>query len=147
MCELVHGMGNCERLNKFTYNKRCPIGYKREDHTRCIKDCDPTLIRNVINFKCFNQKIEYINNFDSYQNEDQCLKKYDYCKKKVVSTDKGDIVTFTKQCPPNTMKLGFICIPYCMSEMTPEMIETLGNDERYCVEDYVNLGLPFYDFI
>jgi hypothetical protein len=146
MCEDVHGIGKCERLNKFTYSRKCNPLYTRVDHTRCKKLCDPHLIKNIINFKCFNQKVEYVNNFESYKSEEQCLIKFSYCRNKVIETNRETVSVWVKECPPNTMKLGFMCIPYCMSEMSDEMIETLSNDPNYCVETYENLGLPFYDF-
>ena len=84
--------------------------------------------------------------FNSYPTEKECLKNYDYCKIKKIEIDGQKLEVYIKKCPPNKMKLGFMCVPYCMSEMDQELLETLGSDPNYCVEDYVNLGLPFYDF-
>ncbi len=39
-CEKFHGVGNCDVINKFTVGQKCPEGYKRDDHTRCVRDCE-----------------------------------------------------------------------------------------------------------
>ena len=145
-CELVHGVGRCERINKFTWQKKCPMGYVREDHTRCKRNCDFKENATIINFKCWNQKIEYINTFDSAKDKETCLGKFKYCREKDMVTHNGNVKIWIKKCPPNTMKLSFMCIPYCMSEMSDEILETLSDDPNFCVEDYVDLGVPFYDF-
>ena len=145
-CEEVHGEGQCHRLNKFAYNKLCPIGYVQDDYTRCKRECDRNVVKNVIDFKCFNQKIEYINLFNSYKTMEECLEQFDHCREKIMSKSDPKSKIYLKDCSPNRVKIGFMFIPLCMSEMDDEQIKILAEDPNYCVEDYVNLGLPFYDF-
>lgn len=57
-----------------------------------------------------------------------------------------ETTVYLRDCPPHTVKLGFMCIPICLSEMSVEKIKQLKEDKNYCVEDYINTGMAFYDF-
>ena len=152
---MLYGPGNCERINKFTYNENCPLGYHRDDHSRCKRVCsivDQETFKQtqdqekIINFKCWNQKVQYINNFDSRKSLEHCLEDFEYCREKKLQKDNEFVTLYVQDCPPNKFKLGFMCIPMCMSEMSEDVLKNIANDPNYCVEDYVELGLPIYDF-
>ena len=143
MCENVHGIGECNRINKFTYNKMCPINFVYEDHTRCKRDCK--LEKTIIDFNCWKRKVNYVNSFETFSNISDCEKQYKYCKKRrAVNGKENDL--YYKTCSPDSIKIGFMCVPVCLSEMTAKMLQTLKEDINYCVQDYVNIGMPFYDF-
>lgn len=84
--------------------------------------------------------------FDTYPTEAECLKEFNYCRTKKRSIDDKKMGFWVKECSPNKIQLGFMCIPVCMSEMDNKMLDTLKSDNKYCIEDYINLGMPFYDF-
>ena len=151
---MLYGPNNCERINRFTYNENCPIGYQRDDHSRCKRKCKVDEMEvgkdfkkdKIINYKCWNQKVQYINNFDSRKTLKHCLEDFEYCREKTLKKETGTITLYVQDCPPNKFKLGFMCIPLCMSEMSEEVLKKIADDPNYCVEDYVELGLPIYDF-
>ena len=137
---MVYGKDNCEKINEFTVNQKCPENYNRVDHTRCIKDCSSFKNKIVLNQKCSKQKVEYLNDLEVFSSKELCEEKFQFCFEK--NNQNSD---WLKDCPPHMMRFGFMCVPLCLSEMSLKLKQKLNQDSRFCVEDYVSTGIPFYD--
>ena len=142
MCEMVYGEGNCERINEFTVTKKCPPKYTRADHTRCMKDCSNYKDKILLDYKCSKEKVEYLNDFEAFSSKELCEEKFQFCYEKKIDNEQSD---WLKDCGPHMMKLGFMCVPLCLSEIDSKIKQILLMDSRFCVEDYVTTGIPFYD--
>jgi hypothetical protein len=139
---MIHGSGNCEKINNFTFVQKCPENYTRISHTNCKKDCSIFPDKIIIDYQCHNQQVEYLNDFEVFSSEEECNQFYEFCFEKKESDNQPG---WFRDCPPHKNKIGFLCVPLCLSDMEQEDVEALTNNPRYCVEDYVNTGMPFYD--
>lgn len=140
-CEKFYGLGNCEKINKFTVGKKCPLNYIRDDVTRCIKNCDKNKKdKKIINYECGKFKSYYINVYRKYNNKTDCLKSHRNCFKDF----KTDF--FIEDCQANYKRVAFLCIPYCFNEIVGDVKEKIEEDGGFCLRDYKETGIPFYDF-
>ena len=138
-CESVYGQDNCEWVNLFTVQRKCPDDLVREDHTRCVRECDDELIK--IDNSCRRQKTVFLSYENIFVDKEECEQ----------STDRECVdVGFNTQsyvpgCEPHYKKIGTMCVAICLNDMSEELIQQLKSDERYCVEETVEQGMPFYD--
>ena len=140
---MVYGKDNCEKVNSFTFTRKCPDNYLRVDHTRCMKDCSPYQDKIILNQKCYVHTVEYLNDLEAFGSLEECREKYEFCYEK--SKD-GEGSEWLRDCPLHKKKIGFMCVPECISEMSQQLFEQLTQDDRYCIQDFVRTGIPFYDF-
>ncbi len=132
----------CDKLNHFSYGFSCPPGYIREDLSRCVRDCSQTdkSMVTTIDSNCKRYKSHEIDIFAQYDTEGECYSEgKPWCTLDPVSNK------WMESCMPHEKQILFICMPYCLNEMTKEQIEALKNDPRYCVKDYIFLGTPIRD--
>lgn len=141
LCRLIMGPKSCEQINEFTSAPKCPPKYIRTDHTTCTKDCGNAGGKITLDFKCGTESVEYLNDFQVFESKEECEKEVRFCVSKGGS-GQGEWV---QECPPHKLKIGFMCVPTCLSEMGEDLKRRLEEDDRYCVEDFVSTGIPFYD--
>ena len=139
---MIYGNDNCEKINDFTYVQKCPNDYVRVNHTNCMRDCSMHPQKIVLDYQCYNQHIEYLNDFEVFSSKEECNRLYEFCFEKKGSHNESE---WLRDCPAHKSKVGFLCIPQCLNDMQEEIIQNLKDDQRYCIQDYVNTGLPFYD--
>ena len=138
-CESIYGRGSCEFVNLFTVQKKCPEGLTREDHTRCVKECGSDLIK--IDNSCRKQKPIFLSLETIYGEKEECEENTDR-----ECVDAGlNAPSFIPGCEPHYKKIGSMCVPVCLKDMTKEQIGQFKQDKRYCVEETHNQGMPFYD--
>lgn len=145
-CENFHGKDNCEKLNKFTIAQKCPKNYKRDDHTRCVKDCkylgerDGIKIK-IIDHECGKYSTYLLDQSKKYDTREHCLS--DGKKENCVESDTKGI--YIEDCGYNYKRVAFMCIPLCYNELDDDSLYNIKTSLRYCLKDYINLGMPFYD--
>jgi len=132
----------CENLNHFSYGFACPMGYVREDQSRCVRDCkiqDNSSV-TIIDSNCKRLKSRILDILKKYDSYEECIAaKKTECAKDP-SKDK-----WMESCMIHEKQILFICMPYCWNELTKEQIEALKSSPRYCVKDYIFLGTPIRD--
>lgn len=141
-CENFHGEKNCEILNKFTVVQKCPKNYKRDDHTRCVKDCvsEKGVKLKIIDYDCSRYNTYLLNQFKKFGSREECLRDgKEFCRESRVPG------VFVEDCGRNFKRVAFLCVPFCYNEMGEEVLSGIRESERYCLKDYVSLGMPFYD--
>ncbi len=75
---------------------------------------------------------------NEFEKEENCLKKYKFCWK----NEKG---IFKQGCALNEKKVGFMCVPLCYEELNENLLQEIEKDEKYCHEEMIELGVPFFD--
>ena len=138
-CEIMHGKGNCDKKDMFTVQVKCPEGFKPDDYTRCVRECKPKDI--IIDFNCNSRTTMFLSQDIMYNNKEECdfRSKYE-C---VIGADGEG--TYVEGCPPEYKQIAFICVPMCFNEINEEILEKLRKMQGYCVKDYVEISLPFYE--
>jgi len=131
----------CENINHFSYGFACPIGYIREDLSRCVRDCNPKegVEQIVIDTNCKRLKSRYLNQFKQFDTEEDCI------KNDIPECKKDDNNKWIDTCMIHEKQIMFFCIPYCWNELTNDQIIKLKNNPKYCVRDYIFLGTPIRD--
>ena len=137
-CENFYGKNNCEKINKFTVGLKCPENYVRDDITRCVRNCDKK--KKIIDHDCEKFKSYYLKEFKKFGSLEECLGNSSYCVKD------EDEESFFEDCELNFKRISFLCVPYCFNEIVGGVREKILKDEKFCLKDYVSVGVPFYDF-
>jgi hypothetical protein len=88
------------------------------------------------------ESAEYINDLQVFGSEEECLQEFDFCWERKNKRKESE---WLKECPPHKLKIGFVCVPICLTEMPEELKASLAEEKGYCVEDIIDTGLPFYD--
>ena len=147
----MYGELNCEKLNPFTFSQKCKKGFKRISATNCKRDCsvkeNKIKEENKKNFKkisheCGDYSIKYLNSFETFKTEKECQLEYKHCNN---STNSNGEEIWKGDCDLNYKKVGFMCIPVCLSELNQEQLKNILDHELYCIEEYQETGIPVYD--
>lgn len=139
MCEEIYGIKNCELLNAFTVQRKCPEGFERADLTRCVRKCEKG--QKIINQDCDND-------FSYFYDKNRVFKTKEECENVqntecTVSEDYPD--SFVEDCKLGFKKVSVLCIPLCMNEMDEELLDRLRQHPDYCVVDSINQNLPLFN--
>ena len=138
-CETVHGKGNCEKRDEFTVQVKCPDGFENDDYTRCVRKCKDD--DEIIDFNCNSKETFFLEEDILYSSKEECETKTG----KNCVTSSFDENLFTKGCPITYRQVAFICVPLCFNEFNKETLDILRKTKGYCVKDYLELSLPFFD--
>lgn len=159
-CEMIHGKGKCVSRNIFTAQVNCPEGYVFEDDTRCVRKCNPRddIKKDKenestqaspfkrpyfeIDYSCSTLSTFYYSEGILWSSEGECESMMRY------KCDPSEIEEgfWVASCPLNFQRIAFLCVPMCFDEFeVNQVIEMKSDPHMFCIKDYVELSLPFYD--
>jgi hypothetical protein len=142
-CKSLLSCSECEKINHFNYNFRCPEGYKRDDLSRCKRDCEYEKKKESqidITYDCFRQTTRVLDQYKLFDGYDECLSGGNIECQLLQNSSK-----YVGSCGIHEKQILFMCVPYCLNEMTKEELARLKLDPRYCVEDYIFMGQSIRD--
>ena len=137
-CERLFGKNKCQSNEiKGNFELKCKEGFIQGRSNLCVKVCKEKQI--VISNFCQKQPPRYLDVFNRFNVEKQCLNLFAKCEK-----SKSDNL-YIESCDIHERKLSFMCLTKCLDEFSEEELTLLRTNSKYCIQDQYYIGSNLYE--